>query len=115
MRLQYISGGEKALKAFRVQSRPVLIFQLQIRRTGNVFSCKVPAYAMSRLLVPLGLRLSARRKAPTVPGVDLSVPRFLKPRLSVSSVRQNFEYSVSLASFGLSSKGGQHSSPPEAA
>ena len=50
-----------------------------------------------------------------MPGVDLSVPRFLKPRLSValcdvlyvderwvlriyamSSVRQNFDYSVSL-------------------
>ena len=76
-------------------------------------SCEVPAYAMSRLLVMLGLRLSVRRKLPAVPGVDLSVPRFLKPRLSValgdvlylderwvlriyamSSVRQNFDYSA---------------------
>ena len=69
-----------------------------------------------------------------MPGVDLSVPRFLKPRLSValgdvlylderwvlriyamSSVSQNFDYSVSLLLFGSSSKGGQHSSPPESA
>jgi len=79
---------------------------------------------MSRLLVMLGLRLSVRRKLPAVPGVDLSVSRFLKPRLSValgdvlylderwvlriyamSSVRQNCDYSVSLLLFGPSSKG----------
>ena len=60
-----------------------------------------------------------------MPGVDLSVSRFLKPRLSValgdvlylderwvlriyamSSVRQNCDYSVSLLLFGPSSKGG---------
>jgi len=47
-----------------------LLLQSQISRTGDVFSCKVPAYTMSRLLVMLGLLVTAlcQKKTPRSAG-----------------------------------------------